>query len=82
MGFLAVETSPKNDKAEREKVLPMQYKFSIPKEKIKGKWKVFMAFQIKMFIVTFKIPLISIYIASFLPFLSLFDPACKRRNEG
>jgi len=36
----------------------------------------------EMFIVTFKIPLISIYILSFLPFLSLFDPTCKRRNEG
>lgn len=33
MGFLAMETSPKNDEVEREKALPMQYKFSVPKEK-------------------------------------------------
>jgi len=35
MGFLAIEVSPNNNEAEREKALPMQYKFSIPKEKMK-----------------------------------------------
>lgn len=39
--FLAIETSPTNDENEREKVLPMQYKFSIPKEKVKREMKSF-----------------------------------------
>lgn len=41
MGFLAIETSPKNDEVEREKALPLQYKFSIPKEKMKREIKRF-----------------------------------------
>lgn len=41
MGFLTIETSPKNDEFEREETLPMQYKFSIPKEKMKREVKSF-----------------------------------------
>lgn len=39
--FLTTETSPTNDEDEREKALPMQYKFSIPKEKVKREMKSF-----------------------------------------
>lgn len=39
MGFLATGTSLENDKAEREKALLMQRKFSIPKEKVEREMK-------------------------------------------
>lgn len=41
MVFLGMEASLKNEKAEKEKALPMQYKFSIPKEKVKREMKFF-----------------------------------------
>lgn len=41
MVFLGMEASLKNEKAEKEKTLPMQYKFSIPKEKVKREMKFF-----------------------------------------
>lgn len=41
MGFLAIERPPENDEVEREKALPVQRKFSIPKEKMKREIKRF-----------------------------------------
>lgn len=41
MGFLAIEKPHKNDEVEREKVLPVQHKFSIPKDKMKREMKSF-----------------------------------------
>lgn len=49
----------------------MQCKFNIPKEEGKKGNEVLIALEIEMLLVTFKIPLISICIPSFLPFLSL-----------
>lgn len=39
--FLTIETFPRNDEVEREKTLPVQYKLSIPKEKMKREMKSF-----------------------------------------
>lgn len=41
VGFLVIEASPKTEEAEREKSLPMQYKFSTPKEKMKREMESF-----------------------------------------
>lgn len=39
--FLTIETFPRNDEVKREKTLPVQYKLSIPKEKMKREMKSF-----------------------------------------